>query len=163
MYFRLFIVTLEHFGHVSYKRFELLFDCHYRGITVDSYPSPLCCFRCWLHLHDYCSIYFNSNSNATDSTVLPLIPSPCRSLPGANHLILWRWASNTWIWYVKAPGASVTYLTVMVWWHLLNIDLAAMLRLDWIRLTCIWAESCCSRQFRRWRISWRTILTSMLV
>ena len=39
MHFRLFIVTLERFCDVSYKRYiDLLFDYHYLGITVDSVP-----------------------------------------------------------------------------------------------------------------------------
>ena len=56
MYFRLFLVTLEHFGDVAYKRYiDLFFNYRYRGITVGSDPPPRCC----PHPHDYRGIYFN--------------------------------------------------------------------------------------------------------
>ena len=81
MHFRQSIVTFRTFDDASYILYiDLLFTTVTAVLPRSQTPSPpRCCYQCWPHPHDYRGIYFNSNPNA-ESTVVPLIRSPCRTL-----------------------------------------------------------------------------------
>ena len=85
MDFRLFIVTLERFGDVSYKRFiDLFFEYYYSGLR----PHYLGAVISVDHIHMTTAVFILIGIPIPRiyrgirgiSAVLPSIPSPCRSL-----------------------------------------------------------------------------------